>query len=73
MASDLNGNDIKTLISGLGIPDDLSIDWITGNIYFIDLDGPRIEVASGNGSFRKVIVDSGLDKPTGLVVHPPEG
>lgn len=73
MASDLNGNDIKTLISGLGIPDDLSTDWITGNIYFIDLDGPRIEVASGNGSFRKVLVDSGLDKPTGLVVHPPEG
>ncbi|KAI4466638.1 vitellogenin receptor-like protein-related-related [Holotrichia oblita] len=59
--------------SGLGAPEDLAIDWITGNIYFTDSEMQHIGVCSKNGEKCTVIVNKDIDKPRGIALNPAEG
>ncbi|KRT81424.1 EGF-like domain containing protein, partial [Oryctes borbonicus] len=59
--------------TGLGAPEDLAIDWVTGNIYFTDSEMQHIGVCSNNGDRCSVIVNEDIDKPRGIVLNPAEG
>ncbi|XP_076313100.1 LDL receptor protein 1 isoform X3 [Tachypleus tridentatus] len=72
---DLTGR--QTVVHGIdsvaGIAAGLAVDWIAGNIYWIDMSYDVIEVAHVNGSSRYVLIHENLDKPRVIVVNPLKG
>ncbi|XP_051025717.1 prolow-density lipoprotein receptor-related protein 1-like [Acomys russatus] len=82
--SELNASDIRLLrlkepgilswrrvISVKGTVMDFALDWLSGNIYWIDSENPCINVASSNGQYPIVLLDENLYHPTSIVLHPP--
>lgn len=59
--------------SGLGAPEDLAVDWITGNIYFTDSELQHIGVCTNDGMHCAILINKDIQKPRGLVLHPEEG
>lgn len=50
------------------MPSCVAVDWIAGNIFFADVMRQRIEVATVNGLYRKVLIHQNLTAPTGIAV-----
>ena len=48
----------------------VTVDFITGNIYWTDSGLDRIGVASSDGSYQAVLVSNGLRNPRGIAVDP---
>ncbi|XP_078415645.1 vitellogenin receptor-like [Cetorhinus maximus] len=48
----------------------LSVDWLSGNLYWITSMPSVIEVASANGVYRLVLIEN-LYRSTSLALHPP--
>lgn len=82
--SELNTSDIRLLrmkepgilswrrvISVKGTVIDFALDWMSGNIYWIDTDNPYINVAFSNGQYPIVLLSENLYRPTSIVLHPP--
>ncbi|XP_035218425.1 low-density lipoprotein receptor-related protein 1-like isoform X2 [Stegodyphus dumicola] len=63
----------EIVIQGLDSIEGFSIDWIAGNMYWIDATFGAIEVSHLNGSNRYVVVSGSMSKPRNLVVHPYQG
>lgn len=61
------------LTSGLGAPEDLAIDWLTGNIYFTDGKMQHIGVCNNDGTHCAVLVNKDVQKPRGIVLDPSRG
>ncbi|XP_033360743.1 vitellogenin receptor isoform X1 [Bombus vosnesenskii] len=59
--------------AGLSSPDDMAVDWVTGNIYFTDGGYMHIGVCNNDGSYCTVIIKEQNDKPRGLVLLPSSG
>ncbi|KAF3825521.1 hypothetical protein GH733_005503 [Mirounga leonina] len=49
----------------------LAVDWLSGNIYWIDSENPHINVASSKGQYPTVLVSENLYRPTSVALHPP--
>jgi low-density lipoprotein receptor-related protein 1 (alpha-2-macroglobulin receptor) len=58
----------QTLVTGLKAITSLAIDWISGNLYWIDAGSDVLEVANSNGSRRIVLISSGLRHSHSLVL-----
>lgn len=56
--------------NGLDKPEGLAIDWFTDKIYWTDCETNRIEVATLNGKYRKVLFWTDLDQPRAIAVIP---
>ncbi|KFO38174.1 Low-density lipoprotein receptor-related protein 2 [Fukomys damarensis] len=82
--SELNNGDIRLLrlkesgtlswrklISVEGSVIDLAVDWLSGNIYWIDSENPQINVASSKGQYPIVLLRENLSHPASVVLHPP--
>lgn len=61
------------LTSGLGSPEDICVDFITGNIYFTDNGFQHIAVCSNNGRFCKSLITENVQKPRAIVLYPQKG
>lgn len=61
------------MTSGLGIAEDLAVDWLTGNIYFTDSEMQHIGVCSNDGAHCSVLVNKDIDKPRAIVLDPSNG
>ncbi|XP_028982602.1 vitellogenin receptor-like [Diachasma alloeum] len=57
-------------IAGVGIPEEIAVDWVTGNIYFTDSLYKRIGVCTSTGSHCTAIITEETEKPRGLALHP---
>ncbi|XP_071941661.1 low-density lipoprotein receptor-related protein 1-like isoform X2 [Antedon mediterranea] len=62
-------------IAGLKNPQDIAVDWVTQKIYWTDAvdDNPVIQVANLNGYNQMTLIDSNLDEPLAIVLHPKKG
>ena len=49
-------------------PEGLAVDWVGGNLYWSDSDRKTIEVSKLDGSYRTVLVNTGLDRPGSMAV-----
>lgn len=65
---------ILTRITFAGIKNvsDIDIDWITGNIYFTDINQGYIAVCSSNGRLCTKLQEK-IDKPKALALAPKHG
>lgn len=61
------------LTSGLASPEDIALDWLTGNIYFSDSGHMMIAVCSNDGFFCTMLIQDSLHKPRGIALLPQNG
>jgi low density lipoprotein receptor-related protein 5/6 len=68
----MNGTQIEAkhtqivISSGLDKPEGLAIDWYTDKIYWTDGETNRIECATLNGKYQKVLFWVDLDQPRAI-------
>lgn len=60
-------------VTDLGSPEGVAIDHFGRTIFWTDSVKDRIEVASLDGSQRRVLVDSDLVNPRAIITDPPSG
>ncbi|KAK3568547.1 hypothetical protein QTP86_008754 [Hemibagrus guttatus] len=58
---------------GLATPEGLAVDWIAGNLYWIDSNLDQIEVAKLNGAMRTTLIAGGMEHPRALALDPGQG
>lgn len=61
---------------GLQSPEGIAVDWVARKLYWTDYIGEgksKIEVANFDGSHRKVLVWTDVDKPRAIAVDPLSG
>lgn len=63
----------QVIVQGLESEECIGIDWIAGNIYWLDPYYDIIEVARLNGTNRYVIISGDMDKANGIVVNAIKG
>ena len=54
-------------------PDGLAVDWVHGHLYWTDTGLDHIEVATLDGSMRRVLISDHLDEPRAIALHPSKG
>ncbi|CAH1393043.1 unnamed protein product [Nezara viridula] len=65
---------IQTLhSSNLDNPDGLAVDWVGRNLYWCDKESDTIEVSKLDGSYRKILIKTGLSEPRAIALLPQEG
>lgn len=60
-------------VKDLDSPEGIAIDHLGRTMFWTDSVKDRIEVASLDGSQRRVIVDSDLVNPRAIIADPPNG
>lgn len=69
----LDGSKKQILVNtGLDMPEDLAVDWSTGNIYFTDSVMDHIGVCNRE-IHCTVLISKHIDQPRAIVLHPLEG
>lgn len=67
----INGSSVEHIVEfGLEYPEGMAVDWVARNIYWADVAFHRIEVASLDGLFRKVLIWEDLEIPRSLALDP---
>ncbi|XP_016042287.2 prolow-density lipoprotein receptor-related protein 1-like [Erinaceus europaeus] len=61
----------RKILSVEGKVIDLAVDWLSGNLYWIDSENPHIKVASSKGQSSIVLLHENLYYPTSVVLYPP--
>ncbi len=71
MASNLDGTDVRTVVTDLRFPEGIAVDWVAGNIYWIDTGRHRnyLGVTTIEGEHRRLLF-KGLDEPRDIAIHP---
>lgn len=64
---------VEDVVTDLLFPESISIDWIAGNLYFVDSMMYTIDVSRLDGSSRKMLVTENLDEPRSVCVDPVNG
>ncbi|XP_046845286.1 low-density lipoprotein receptor-related protein 5-like [Xenia sp. Carnegie-2017] len=68
-----NGSSQELIMENVTNIEGLAIDWIGRKIYWTAFLSETIEVATLDGKFRKVLVNTGLQYPLGMAVDPIAG
>nr|CAD7434279.1 unnamed protein product [Timema monikensis] len=69
-----DGSNVELIVSsGLKLPEDLAVDWITDNIYFTDAENKHIGVCTNTGLKCAVLVNEDIDKVRSIVLLLSEG
>ncbi|XP_035730371.1 vitellogenin receptor-like [Vespa mandarinia] len=65
----------KTVIvtAGVRTPEDVAVDWVTGNIYFTDSSYKRIGVCDENGIYCTVVIKENIERPRAIVLSSKSG
>ncbi|XP_069176041.1 low-density lipoprotein receptor-related protein 4 isoform X2 [Procambarus clarkii] len=71
MRAFLNGSGEKAIVRwGLRMPSGIAVDWVNDHVYWLDSVTRRIEVSHLDGSCRRPLVWTNLQKPRALLLHP---
>lgn len=65
----LQGGDATVVVSDLGHPKGLALDWVGRNLYFTDSLRSQIGVSSLDGKHRGVLLWKNMYTPQSLVIH----
>lgn len=69
----MSSSSYRVLIrSGIIVPEDLSFDWRSNNLYWIDSGKETLEVISVDSLKRAVIIEN-LTRPVALAISPKNG
>ena len=68
-----SGNIEDVITEDLGTVDGLAVEWESNLIYWADYSNSRVEVASLDGSRRKLLFIEEVDKPRGIALYPKKG
>nr|QJE49263.1 vitellogenin receptor [Diaphanosoma celebensis] len=69
--STMNGGAYDIVVSlGIEVVEDLDIDWVGRNIYFVDSGKKHIAVCDMQGTICTVVISDGLNKPRAIAVQP---
>ncbi|KAL1423396.1 hypothetical protein MTO96_021153 [Rhipicephalus appendiculatus] len=68
-----NGSSSEVFRAGLRSPEGVALDWASRNLFWTDSVDDTVEVASLDGAYHHVIVNTGLVNPRGIAVHPALG
>lgn len=68
-----NSSNKVEIINDVITPDGLACDWITNKLYWTDSETNRIEVATIEGKYRKVLFWTDIDQPRAIALVPSEG
>jgi hypothetical protein len=65
----------ETIIdTGIELPEDVAVDWLTGNIYFTDSSLSHIAVCSSDGNTCTILIKTHkMDRPRGIALQSTEG
>ncbi|KAH3772675.1 hypothetical protein DPMN_174017, partial [Dreissena polymorpha] len=66
----IQGKDRKRIVEHVGEVTSLTVDWVSRHVYWTDVERRTVEVAGYDGNFRRVIVNTELDTPRGIVAAP---
>lgn len=72
----LRGNDVMTKVivtENADAIEGLAYNWMSEQLFWVDSGNKRIEVARRDGSHRRVLINSTLDRPRAIVVCPKFG
>ncbi|XP_026096551.1 low-density lipoprotein receptor-related protein 1 isoform X3 [Carassius auratus] len=58
---------------GLATPEGLAVDWIAGNIYWVESNLDQIEVAKLDGTMRTTLLAGDVEHPRAIALDPREG
>ena len=61
----------RKILSVAGTVIDLAVDWLSGNIYWVDSESPHIHVVSSKGQHSTVMFSDDLYRPTCVALYPP--
>ncbi|XP_037382568.1 prolow-density lipoprotein receptor-related protein 1-like [Talpa occidentalis] len=61
----------RKILSVEGAVVHLAVDWLSGNIYWIDSENPHINVATSKGQYPIALLSENLYHPVAVVLHPP--
>jgi integrin beta 2 len=74
LSADASLSNIDTVVhSSLTTAEGLAVDWIGGNLYWIQSSLDQIEVSRLNGSFRQTLIAGRMERPRALALEPREG
>lgn len=68
-----DGSSLMQVMEGVKNIEGMAIDWIGGKLYWTTFLLETIEVATLNGEYRKVLINTGLQHPRGIAVDPKAG
>ena len=64
-----NGSPVDVIAyNNVDTPDGLAVDYVGRNLYWTDAGTSRIEVARLDGSFRKSLITSSIEKPRAIIL-----
>ena len=67
-------SDVHAVISsGLATAEGIAVDWVGGNLYWVESHVSQIEVARLDGRFRKGLIAGNMKKPRALALDPRDG
>lgn len=58
---------------GLATPEGLAVDWIAGNIYWVESNLDQIEVAKLDGTMRTTLLAGEVEHPRAIALDPRDG
>lgn len=58
---------------GLATPEGLAVDWIAGNIYWVESNLDQIEVARLDGTMRTTLLAGEVEHPRAIALDPRDG
>ena len=68
-----SGNIEDVITEDLGTVDGLAVEWDSNLMYWADYSNSRVEVASLDGSRRKLLFIEEVNKPRGIALYPKKG
>ncbi|XP_050433383.1 low-density lipoprotein receptor-related protein 1 isoform X2 [Adelges cooleyi] len=64
-------SDIEVVVqNGLTTAEGLAVDWVAGNLYWVESNLDQIEVAKLNGSFRRSLIAGDMVSPRAIALDP---